>query len=79
MRMVGLGVRLDRPIHPRGKIILIGRAPAPDRGLVTCVPFAVNAERFVFGIRPEVARLRLSAPLAQARRVKLIAPAPKPQ
>src|SRR5262245_52549570 len=75
-RVIGFGVGLDRPIHPRSKIVLISRAPAPDRSLVAGVPFAVHAEHFVFGIRPEGPRLRLSVPFAHAWRVKLITPPP---
>ena len=75
-RMIGLGVGLDRPVHARGEVVLIRRAPAPDRRLVAGVPAAVHAEDFVFGVAPERPGFRLVEPLPQSRRVELVAAAP---
>src|SRR5262249_53482937 len=42
--MVRVSVRLDRPIHARGEIILKGCAPAPDRRLVRYISFTISAD-----------------------------------
>src|SRR5262245_12899942 len=74
--MIRFRIGLDRPVHARGEIVLIRRAPPPDRRLVARVPVAVHAQYFVFGVRPERPRLRFVEPLSRARRVKLVSSAP---
>ena len=62
-RMVRLRIRLDGPVHARGEIVLVGRAPAPDRRLVAGVPNPVHAEDLVVGVAPERPRLGFIEPL----------------
>src|SRR5262245_46293474 len=58
--MVRVSVRLDRPIHARGEIMLKGRAPAPDRRLIRHISFAIDANDGVLRGDPpeEIAALR---------------------
>src|SRR5262245_39403242 len=81
--MICVSVGFDRPIHARGELMLKGRAPAPDRGLIRHVRLAVGAgDRVLRGdppekiaaLRPDRARLAVrlpidvaSAPTAPAR------------
>src|SRR5215510_16007716 len=66
--MVRVSVRLDRPIHACGEIILKGCAPAPDSRLVRHISFAIGADdgvlrgdppKEISALRPDRARLAL--------------------
>src|SRR5262245_56584413 len=58
--MVRVSVRLDRPIHARGEIMLKGCAPPPDRRLVRHISFTIGADDGVLRGDPpeEIAALR---------------------
>ena len=62
-RMVGLIVRLDRPVHSGGEVVLIRGAPTPDRRVVARVPLAVDTTDLVDGVAPERPRFRFLKPL----------------
>src|SRR5215470_19557256 len=70
--MVRVSVRLDRPIHARGEIMLKGCAPAPDRRLIRHIGFAIGADDGVLrgdppeeiaALRPDRARLAIRLPI----------------
>src|SRR5215471_14412910 len=59
-RMIALAIRLRGPRHPRRKIILEFRPPAPDRLLVAGMPRLIHSRNNrIHSIGPDGACLRL--------------------
>src|SRR5690606_13112888 len=75
-RVIRVGWLAHRPIHACGELLLIGAAPAPDRGVDIVVRLTVDADHLVDGIRPDRARFCAAIPRTRVRGVVLIAPAP---
>src|SRR5215471_9177158 len=47
--VIGVGGVADRPFHARGKVVLKGVAPAPNRGLVRYVVASIGPTHRVLG------------------------------
>ena len=52
--MIGFVVWLDRPVHPRGEVVLVGLAPTPNGRVVVRMPTAVDSHDLVFVFRNHI-------------------------